>query len=313
MIAFLQNLDFADTMMLVVFPAFPIACWFIYLLLILRRNNPLVLSQQREVPWGVLDVLILIATMWLAKLVGQIVAVFLIAASEGIAIDAIDSTVAMRNANILLPCSIVFSILQLGLAVFFLKRFHHATFEDLGINRKSLGRDIGVGLVGSLMIIPVILMINIIIHMFLSEKYDHQVMVLIRHSMIFAGLSTVVVAPLVEEFHFRIFLQGWMQRIFRMDPTKKMRVIQGDARTEKMLVKKLKRESAERVPIWPIFLCSLIFAAMHSGQGAAPYALFVFSVFLGFLYRQTHSVVPCIVVHFVLNLWSFVALIYSLD
>ncbi len=313
MIAFLQSLDFADTLMLVVFPAFPIACWCIYLLLILQRKNPLIISEQREVPWGVLDVLVLIATMWGAKLVGQIVAMFLIAAREGIALDAIDSTVAMRNANILLPCSIVFSILQLGLAVFFLRKFHRATFEDLGMSLKSLRRNVSVGLVGSLMIIPVILMINIIIHMFLSEKYDHQVMVLIRHSMIFAGISTVVVAPLVEEFHFRVFLQGWMQRIFGMNPTKKMRVIQGDTRTEKMLAKSLARDPARNIPIWPIFLCSLIFAAMHAGQGAAPYALFVFSVFLGFLYRQTHSVVPCIVVHFVLNLWSFVALIYSLD
>ena len=299
-------------MMLVVFPAFPIACWVIYLLLVFQNKNPLQIREQREVPWGVLDILILIATMWGAKLVGQIAAMLVIAAREGIPVDQIDSAVAMRNADVLLPCSILFSVLQLAFAILFLKKFHRATAEDLGFSWAFLRRDICIGLAGSLMIIPLILLVNITIHLFLKETYNHQVMVLVRHSMIFAGLSTVVVAPLVEEFHFRVFLQGWMQRILEMDTTKKMRVIQGDVRTEKMVSKKLVRGKSKSVPIWPIFLCSLIFAAMHAGQGAAPYALFVFAVFLGLLYRQTHSVIPCLVVHLVLNLWSFVALVYSL-
>lgn len=313
MIAFFQNLDFADTLMLVVFPAFPIACWAIYLLLVFQKKNPLKICEQREVPWGVLDVLILVATMWVAKLIGQIAAMFLISAREGIPVDKIDSAVAMRNADVLLPCSVLFSVLQLVLAILFLKKFHRATAEDLGLSWTFLRRDICIGFVVSVMVIPLVLLVNIVIHLFLQETYNHQVMVLVRHSMIFAGLSTVVVAPLVEEFHFRVFLQGWMQRIFGMDTTKKMRVIQGDVRTEKMVAQKLVRGKSKNVPVWPIFLCSLIFAAMHAGQGAAPYALFVFAVFLGLLYRQTHSVVPCIVVHIVLNLWSFVALIYSLD
>jgi membrane protease YdiL (CAAX protease family) len=51
----------------------------------------------------------------------------------------------------------------------------------------------------------------------------------------------------------------------------------------------------------PILVTSLMFAASHLGQGAAPVPLFFLSVGLGYLYRQTGSIIPCIAVHFLLN------------
>lgn len=57
----------------------------------------------------------------------------------------------------------------------------------------------------------------------------------------------------------------------------------------------------EPVSYWPVFAASLIFASMHLGQGAAPIPLFFLSVGLGYLYRQTGSLIPCIVVHMILN------------
>ncbi|TWU15812.1 CPBP family intramembrane glutamic endopeptidase [Allorhodopirellula heiligendammensis] len=53
--------------------------------------------------------------------------------------------------------------------------------------------------------------------------------------------------------------------------------------------------------VWPIIVTSLVFAVMHWGQGPAPIPLFFLSLGLGYLYRQTGSLVPSIVVHFILN------------
>src|SRR5690606_35129689 len=50
--------------------------------------------------------------------------------------------------------------------------------------------------------------------------------------------------------------------------------------------------------VWPIVITSLVFAVMHWGQGLAPIPLFFLSLGLGYLYRQTGSLVPSIVVHF---------------
>ena len=57
----------------------------------------------------------------------------------------------------------------------------------------------------------------------------------------------------------------------------------------------------EPVSYWPLIAASLIFALMHLGQGAAPIPLFLLSVGLGYLYRQTGSLIPCIVLHMILN------------
>ena len=54
----------------------------------------------------------------------------------------------------------------------------------------------------------------------------------------------------------------------------------------------------------PILVSAGLFAAAHIGQGAAPIPLFFLAIGLGYLYRQTGSIVPGIVVHFLLNFHS---------
>ena len=55
---------------------------------------------------------------------------------------------------------------------------------------------------------------------------------------------------------------------------------------------------------WPIFVSSLCFALVHWGQGLAPIPLFVLALGLGYLFRQTGSLIACITVHFLLNFYS---------
>ncbi len=54
----------------------------------------------------------------------------------------------------------------------------------------------------------------------------------------------------------------------------------------------------------PIFASAAVFALAHVGQGAAPIPLYVFGFALGYLYRQTGSIMPCIVLHLGLNGYS---------
>jgi len=59
--------------------------------------------------------------------------------------------------------------------------------------------------------------------------------------------------------------------------------------------------------VWPMVVASLVFAVMHWGQGLAPIPLFLLSMGLGYLYRQTGSLVPSITVHFLLNAFTMTA------
>jgi membrane protease YdiL (CAAX protease family) len=63
---------------------------------------------------------------------------------------------------------------------------------------------------------------------------------------------------------------------------------------------------------WPIFVSAAVFSAMHLGHGYDFVPLFVLAVGLGYLYRQTHRVTPCIVVHVLLNAGSLALLCLSL-
>ena len=64
----------------------------------------------------------------------------------------------------------------------------------------------------------------------------------------------------------------------------------------------------------PILISSLLFAIAHSGYGPDPIAIFVLAIILGYVYRRTHRIVPCMVAHALFNsvamliLWRMVLL-----
>ena len=88
--------------------------------------------------------------------------------------------------------------------------------------------------------------------------------------------AAVVAAPIAEEFLFRRVLQGWLEGW--LEP---------------------------REPRWggvmAIMLSSLAFAAAHVGQGMAWLPLFFFGLVVGYLARQTGSIVPGIILHGLFN------------
>lgn len=153
---------------------------------------------------------------------------------------------------------------------------------------------------------------------------------------VFAALffTTAIVTPVVEEFWFRGLLQGGLQRLAdaRTDavkwgmtgtraseetlpalnetgdpfqPPQFEPTLSNDGPGTRVDLASLPDPSTRTdwVPtaIWPLLVASLLFAVMHWGQGLAPIPLFFLSLGLGYLYRQTGSLIPSIVVHFVLN------------
>jgi membrane protease YdiL (CAAX protease family) len=101
--------------------------------------------------------------------------------------------------------------------------------------------------------------------------------------MALVTLMAVVVAPLSEEFAFRVLLQGWLER-----QQARMR-----ARRTGLF--------DDRPGFAPLVIASVAFALAHVGHGSDPVALFLFSLFLGYVYRQTHRLLPSLLVHMGLN------------
>ncbi|TWU21064.1 CAAX amino terminal protease self- immunity [Novipirellula galeiformis] len=155
--------------------------------------------------------------------------------------------------------------------------------------------DVVIGLRASLMLIPPTLLIAQLASQMV--EYQHPVLDVMKQSptpvfFIVLFMGTALVAPWVEEFLFRVLLQGSLQSF-------------ADRPDEDELALDPDDENAADIwrprSLWPLFLTSLIFALMHGNQGAAAIPLFFFSVGLGFLYRQTGRITPSLVVHIVLN------------
>lgn len=64
------------------------------------------------------------------------------------------------------------------------------------------------------------------------------------------------------------------------------------------------KPSEPHVPAWPMFVSAALFALAHYSHGPDWVPLFVLALGLGYLYQRTHRLVPCMTVHFLLNLAS---------
>jgi len=206
--------------------------------------------------------------------------------------------VALAIANIVV---LICMVVQMGLTQ---QRF---------LNRSGLWpslSDIRLGVIAALFILPPVLWLATLLEKLVP--YEHGVFNLIQSnpvpSVFWAmAFSSIAVAPVFEEFMFRLLLQGGGERVMRRSRTWSGRESLTDAE-----LASLEHVSAEEVASWswwPVVISSLTFSMLHLGQGAAPVALFFFSLGLGYIYRQTGRLWPCITVHLILNTISLTAFI----
>ena len=214
----------------------------------------------------------------------------------------------------------------------------------------TLKKDCLLGLAAFFAIAPPVYAIQgILTRWFPSE---HPIMTMLMESsgfelIIWTSISAIVVAPIAEEFVFRQLLQGWLES-FHFSEREPMDVLIGTPPAHKETQKTLHNnnqldkaiakidpananpyaaphnksvgnvETHEKLletnepPIWPLFVSAAIFALAHLGHGPDPIPLFVLAMGLGYLYRATHRILPCIIVHFLLNACSMAMLLISL-
>lgn len=190
---------------------------------------------------------------------------------------------------------------------------HRTTFGELGLSIKDLARNIRLGVFGTIMLIPPVMILHLIVSQFVDYKHstiEQMPAVSFAVPLFAAGFA----APIFEEFLFRGVIQGFLQRWGALGNNDFKGILMGrsgNAETEM-------ETSAETVDgrediywkyfsmTWPIAVSAGIFALMHLGQGAASIPLFFFACGLGYFFWRTHSLIPCIVIHLILNVWSLI-------
>lgn len=176
------------------------------------------------------------------------------------------------------------NLMALVFTLAYLRVLRGATLQDLTLVPST--SDLRRGAIATVWILAPVLIINLLIAML--REYSHTVMDMLSEdkglgTFAFLFLSAAILTPIVEEIQFRLLLQGGLQRWSDASPATPPGV------------------PWSPIAAWPVVATSLLFAAMHLGQGAAPIPLFFLSMGLGFLYQRTGRLVPAIVVHMLLN------------
>ena len=175
----------------------------------------------------------------------------------------------------------------------FLRVGTRATVHDLGISPANLMHDVRNGVLAYVAVAPPTFLLQLLLvnwfpshHPIVDIVGDHPGIGV----FLCTTLLAVVVAPLGEEFFFRVLLQGWLET--------------ADARMHARLDDAWPLAPAR----WPVVVSSVIFALMHASHGPDPIPLFLLALALGYLYRQTHRIWPSFVMHACFNATSMAML-----
>lgn len=293
------------------------------------------LEPRRPVPWGLLDVVFTVFVFF--SLQGVALLILRHSLRIDLALDLVKMTPSARAAVLL--SGAVSSLLTAAIAFAVIKLRTHASLDDMGIVGRQLAADIRLGVKAFVMIAPPVYAVQMVLVQWLSSK--HPLIELLKENpdpafLAVSGFSAVLAAPIAEEYFFRVLVQGWLEKaiaIGRRLPDVSLAELVDDREREEVYQverddnpyasptvasvvdegEKASRDAPAhdgRGPVLPvpIVVSAAFFAAMHASHGPDPIALFFFALGLGYLYQRTHRILPCIVVHFLLNACSLGAL-----
>ena len=252
-----------------------------------RRTTgaPLVEYEPRmQVPWSGADLIVLGLVALVLQTAAELMA--------GVGRPAEQSADAAAAAAVLsapaIAAMIVARLAWFAFAVAYLARSAGAYADDMGFDLRKLGSDLKLaGGTFLAAIIPVYGIQWLLTKVFEFES-AHPLVTLVQKRpetgvLLLATVAATIVAPLAEEFLFRVILQGWLEK----------REIQ----------RRLRHGGDPDQPAgWtPIMVSGIIFALLHLTSGIDWVALFVLSLFLGYVYQRTHRFIVPLTVHFLVN------------
>jgi len=306
----------------------------------LRAGEPLVPPEpRRPVPWGGIEVLLIVLGYLFAS--GLAAIYFVVPVGEGATVSVVSSlSVAITGLA---------SLLVVGAAVMLLRRAAGSTWRDLGLSGQHLLPDVRLGLAAGLAITAPVYAIQSIFTTLFKFESEHPLIEMVERGQdvtIFAVavFLAVGVAPLAEEFLFRVLLQGWLEarqtrgmaerqlnaemlgniaakvenaespQLVSVDPDNPYAAppaiplslpnsaVPTPTPSAATLDAQIDVVAGQLVPGWaPLVTSAVIFALLHATQGPDPIALLPLALVLGYLYRQTHRLMPSLVAHAFLN------------
>lgn len=271
----------------------------------LRRDEEILVREPRRlVPWGLVDV----AACFLLLFISQAAVMQAMGLDPSVDMEQLDPA---RQTEGLMTLA-VSRLLGAVLALFALAVRSQATATDLGgVNRARLGRDIWLAIVVFAMVAPMLYGLQAVLAAFWRPT-SHPVVTMLKANptgaLFGAAVATAVfAAPFSEEVLLRLAFQGWLEKVAVWNGGVG-RLVLGDSPDQRS------SKQLSNPPFWPIVISAGLFALLHVTEELSPdpIPLFFFALALGFVYQRTHRLLPCVLMHMLLNAVSLIQLAVSI-
>jgi membrane protease YdiL (CAAX protease family) len=297
-----------------------LSTWLVHGLRVYRgRRAWLVWEPRRAVPWGAIDIVlaVLVLAMLAALVMGGIGQMF--PESKTLKGDNLPPNLQLA----LLAGESALKIFAMCVSILLISLRLRATAADWGWEWNKLRVDVRVGIVAFTMIVPPVYLLQGLTVVGMQWESKHPLIEKLKESpgdllYIFSFIAAVMVAPVVEEWTFRVLIQGWLEKCCggrhsfetllvgdAADDAADNSVI--DLSSEVAFQSKFQAELRGWRSWLPIAISAAMFAAVHVAHGPDFIALFVLALGQGYIYQRTHRVMPVILIHFLLNLLSMLA------
>lgn len=320
--------------LLMLFTSGGIGSW-IYFGMRARNKQPLLpVEPWRPRVWGLVDLLMILIAVFLGQSLFAVI---------GVRILNLD-VAAIRAAEGELPLSLSMiaglgNLAAMVAGVLWIQARFSVGPSHIGFSARNLPWHLLLGLLVGLATLPVIYVLMIVVSLGMDTEYAHPLIEQMTEqgslsAYMYGVITAAIIAPLAEEFLFRVILQGWMQsipfksvfsNIFGEIPrsaSASASALASDAgvamssaenpyavissavepslATQQSL--EMHVESAHWIPpIWPSVVTGILFGLAHWGYGLSFIPLIILGIVLGLVYRATHSIWPCVLIHFMLN------------
>lgn len=224
--------------------------------------------------------------------------------SEFSMLEAMEALSVANMALILLLPLLMWSSAKVGLG-------------ELGFTSVGLGRNVAIGAIAALLLMPVVFLIQAEAAMiWRPEKHPVELMLYDQFSprvALLAFVSAVILAPIVEELMFRGILQRWLYKLAGGGRDQASKELATDPIDDFDDSTAQPTETANQgAAAVAILSTSLLFAAVHLPQWPAPIPIFVLSLGLGMVYHETGNLVASMTLHALFNGFSTLVLILAM-
>jgi membrane protease YdiL (CAAX protease family) len=309
------------------------ACIWCWAFAALKRSAGLPLiawNKRRDVPWGLLDLVAVIA-LYIALTITIRLAIHKLRWLP----ETIDvHRLTLEQGQTLTLAGAVVSLLVLLIGLPLLAARSGANASDFGWSSATFLRDLALGVIAFVMLAPPVYLLQGVLVVYWKPS-KHPLMEMFRETpdgrfFTILFFSAAIVAPLFEELLFRVLLQGFLEKLFTFRHSLPALVLgtrrvgsavpsanpaepeaPGDSSPALMAGGALPMEpniepelqpALCRAAAWlPIAISSIIFALLHYSHGPDWIPLTLLAMGIGYVYQRTHRLVPGLVVHAVLN------------